>query len=88
MFREIVVLKFVVSLSLKNNLYETSERSTIMQAMYSSMRNNSDLRKSSYFRGVYQVNNFKIRKASTTKGTFLSCADVGYSTTQTQNVKL
>jgi len=87
MFREIVVLKFIVSPSLKNNLYETSEGSTIVQATYSIMRSNSDLRNSSYFRGVYQVNNFKMRKARTTKRTFRCRCQIQHHTNSTRKAQ-
>lgn len=72
MFRETVVLEFIVSLSLKHNLHEISERSTITQDMYSITRSNSDLRNSSYFRKVYQANNYKMlkKKVRTKKHTF------------------
>lgn len=70
---------------LKKNTNKTLERSTIMQAMYSTMRSNSDLRNSSYSRGVYQVNNLKKRKDRRTKCTFIFCADIRH--TQKQNFK-
>lgn len=83
MFRETAILKFIVSLSLKHNLHETSERSTITQAMLSITRSNSDLRNSSYFRRIYETNNYKMKKKTEQKNPtlFFFCVDTRYITT-------
>lgn len=52
--------------------------------MYSTMRSNSDLRNSSYSRGVYQVNNLKKRKDRRAKCMFIFCTDIRHTKAELQ----